>query len=198
MVPSVIGLEAGEAEARLRETGGFRIIYNDSRHDDTHAEGIIISQHPSAGTTQEPGDVVYLVKSLGPKPAPPPVPTGEIQAAISNWIYQWENGTAETYVLECYAPDAKIYSNKTWYNRKQFYKHEQDKIGVPGVRISISTGSATIRWKDDDAVIARATFPLTYQRYGGPGGGYRSDGTQTLEFRRDAGEWKIIRDIFEK
>ncbi len=71
-VPNVIGLSSGDAEERLNSIGGFQIIYNPSRYSDQYAKGAIISQHPRGGMLAQAGDVVYIVESLGPAPAPPP------------------------------------------------------------------------------------------------------------------------------
>ncbi len=71
-VPDVVGKPATEAEYELEAAGGFKLIYNEPRHSEKYSAGIIISQFPAPGTPQEAGDVVYLAKSLGPRPRPSP------------------------------------------------------------------------------------------------------------------------------
>ena len=67
-VPSVVGLSAARAEDALRAGAGFQPMYNDPCRSDTIPEGSIVRQLPMGGAYAEPGDVVYLVKSLGPAP----------------------------------------------------------------------------------------------------------------------------------
>lgn len=124
------------------------------------------------------------------------VPAQEIESAIAHWISQWEHGTADGFVHGCYAPDASIYSNHKNYTREEFYRNELNKIGQPGVTISIGSGAPSIRWKSADTGIVRATFPLVYRRSGGPRGGFTNSGLQILDFRQEDGKWLIVRDEF--
>ncbi len=196
-VPSVVGMTTAEAESKL-SGAGLPIQSGELRYSDLPA-GQICSQFPVSGTPVAPGDTVRVVTSKGPKPTPPPLPpdtAGIISGAIANWVNQWEHGTAASYVLGCYAPDADIYANGRHYTRPGFYENEQTKIGQPGVTIAVTHGPISMAWADDGDGLVRATFHLDYSRVGGPGGAHSSSGTQVLDFRLNNGQWLIVRDEF--
>jgi serine/threonine-protein kinase len=64
-VPDLVGLNYAEAEGELEQAGlllgGVREVTSE-----TAPEGVILSQHPQAGSTLEPGTYIYLTTSLGP------------------------------------------------------------------------------------------------------------------------------------
>src|ERR671920_115525 len=64
-VPDVVGLTYAEAEGELKQAGlllgGVREVTSE-----TAPEGVILSQHPQAGSTLEPGTYIYLTTSIGP------------------------------------------------------------------------------------------------------------------------------------
>lgn len=72
VVPNVIGMSSVDAEQQLDATGGFRVMYNQARYSELYSRNNIISQSPKGGAIAQAGDVVYIVKSRGPAPAPPP------------------------------------------------------------------------------------------------------------------------------
>ena len=72
VMPNVIGMSSVDAEQQLDATGGFRVMYNQARYSELYSRNNIISQSPKGGAIAQAGDVVYIVKSRGPAPAPPP------------------------------------------------------------------------------------------------------------------------------
>ena len=194
-VPSVVGLTEAKARETLTATGGFKVMMNDRVPSTSVPAGCVVRQQPAGGASVEPGDVVYLVASMGP---PPPPNDGEIIAAINKWEQDWESLNASRYVLGNYAPDAKIHSNDQWYDRDSFYQHEQQIMNAAPYRISIDCGTPTISPDPSDMTRVKAVFPMVYNRIGGTGGGYTSRGGQTLVFERNGGSWSIVLDDFSK
>ena len=87
-VPSVIGLEYGEAAARL-ERAGFRPRLESTDPSAVTPEGLVSWQDPAADIRLPAGTVVRLVRSSGPEPAmipdvsglPPDLARSVIEAA---------------------------------------------------------------------------------------------------------------------
>ena len=63
-LPDVVGLASEEAVRQLTEAGKFNVVVK-ARSNEMQS-GRVFKQDPAAGTVMEPGDTVYIIKSLGP------------------------------------------------------------------------------------------------------------------------------------
>lgn len=66
VMPELTGLSVETAGARLRELGDFTV--ETKSVESPQQEGLVIAQHPQAGDTLKPGQVVGLELSAGPAP----------------------------------------------------------------------------------------------------------------------------------
>jgi len=144
VVPNVIGMSSVDAEEQLETTGGFRVIYNQARYSDQYSRNNIISQHPKGGAIAQSGDVVYIVKSRGPAPAPPArqqptrrqtVTGSAFNGSIAPYtstrqIKDWEMQQCTNWVLtlirnEIYARHGRPFQNqriRAYFNNQSWYQ----------------------------------------------------------------------------
>ena len=81
-VPSVVGLDQGEAEGEIRQAG---LVPRVHKQESTASEGQVIDQIPDAGSSAQHGDSVTIVVSSGVGRAVVPNVVGESQdAAVSD------------------------------------------------------------------------------------------------------------------
>ena len=90
-VPNVIDLPQADAEAAI-VAAGLTVAAVTTAHNDTIAEGNVISQNPVGGTKVSAQTAVQLVVSLGLPPAPnaPTITSDPVLTAIANQLYTYD------------------------------------------------------------------------------------------------------------
>ena len=182
-IPLVVGRMVAEAGEMLRSCG-FDFKENEPDFSDAPA-GQVIRQHPPAGTRQEPGDAVYIAKSLGPLP---PEARSSLAPTYQAWLRAWQSRNFNDF-LSYYADDVEVKRrNKPTQNRDDvargiaasFQKNSYINIISEPPNVSFNGGSAELS---------------AQQKY--ESNTYWDVGIKHLTWRYRNGQWKIISESFD-
>ena len=76
-VPGIVGLTANDANARI-QANGFTVGNVSYEYSSSYAEGVVMKQSLSEGSTSEKGKAIDYVVSQGPEPSPEPTTSPEL------------------------------------------------------------------------------------------------------------------------